>query len=336
MLLLTNPVPLFLSILLFLSSNANAQVFDMIPLGCSGGINDDNLSAWLVKANGSDRYICLDAGTLSHGIKIAAAKGHLPQDNSTDTITPLTWMLRYGIGAYLISHAHFDHFAGLITISPDDTPKPIYSSHSTAQMLTRHVFNNAVWANFTNEGVHPQIGRYSLKELTGNQFQMIEGTPYRVLYFPLSHANCTSSAFLINSAERYILYLGDTGADVIEKGHQLENLWGKIAPLIKSEQLEAIIIEVSYPDPRSKELLFGHLTPSLLKNEIDKLREKIADTNAVQKLSKVLFIITHVKPVEGNLNTEIIKNQLNDLNISGFRFIMAEQGDLYRNDYFGN
>lgn len=322
--------------ILLLSYSATAQVFDIIPLGCSGGINEDNLSAWLVKAKGSNRYICLDAGTLSHGIKLAAAKGNLSMINVNDTITPLTQMLRHGIGAYLISHAHFDHIAGLISISPDDTPKPVYSSASTAQMLTRHIFNNATWANFTNQGSLPQIGRYNLIEFQDNQFGLIEGTPYRVMYFPLSHANCTSSAFLVNHEERYMLYLGDTGADAIEKGHNLENLWHKVAPLINSQQLEAIIIEVSYPDPRPSELLFGHLTPSLLKNEIEKLRDEINDTNAVQKLSKVLFIITHVKPVGGNLNTDIIKKQLDELNISGFRFIMAEQGNLYRNDHFKN
>ncbi|OFY11143.1 MAG: hypothetical protein A2X11_03040 [Bacteroidetes bacterium GWE2_42_24] len=325
---------LIFPIFLLLSFNTTAQVFDIIPLGCSGGINDDNLSAWLVKASGSNRYLCLDAGTLSHGIKLAANNGHLPEAIAADTVTPLVWMLRYGIGAYLISHAHFDHIAGLVTISPDDTPKSIYSSHSTATILTQHVFNNAVWANFTDQGQPPRIGRYQLKELTGDQFEPIEGTQYKVMYFPLSHANIRSSAFLIKYTDRYILYLGDTGADEVEKGQNLQNLWLKIAPLISNQQLEAIIIEASYPDPRPDALLFGHLTPSLLKKEIEKLRSAIGSNDAVQILSKVLFIITHVKPVGGNLNTEIIKKQLEEYDIRGFRFIMAEQGALYRNDYF--
>ena len=43
--------------------------------------------------------------------------------------------------------------------------------------------------------------------------------------FPLSHSNLQSTAFLINNKDAYLLYLGDTGPDEIEKSQNLHHLW---------------------------------------------------------------------------------------------------------------
>ena len=39
-------------------------------------------------------------------------------------------VLKIYIKAYLISHAHLDHVAGLLLNAPDDAPKTIYGLHS--------------------------------------------------------------------------------------------------------------------------------------------------------------------------------------------------------------
>ena len=57
----------------FISTNG----FKVIPLGVKGGLDESNLSAYLVAASGSAQFICLDAGTIYKGLELAAAKSFL-------------------------------------------------------------------------------------------------------------------------------------------------------------------------------------------------------------------------------------------------------------------
>jgi len=42
----------------------------IVPLGTSGGVTEDNLSAFLLSANGSPYLLALDAGDIFHGLQI--------------------------------------------------------------------------------------------------------------------------------------------------------------------------------------------------------------------------------------------------------------------------
>lgn len=89
----------------------------------------------------------------------------------------------------------------------------------------------------------------------------IANTELTVKAFQLSHSNLISTAFLVKNKSNYLLYLGDTGPDELQKSHQLELLWQAIAPLIQEKCLRAIMIEVPFPDEQPDKTLFGHLTP---------------------------------------------------------------------------
>ena len=52
-----------------------ADGFDVVALGALGGIQDGNLSAWLVHPHDDDRAVTFDAGTLVNGLRIADEKG---------------------------------------------------------------------------------------------------------------------------------------------------------------------------------------------------------------------------------------------------------------------
>ncbi|HWZ04123.1 MAG TPA: hypothetical protein VNX40_10980, partial [Mucilaginibacter sp.] len=58
-------------IILLLPCFGFSQNFKIVPLGIKGGIDESNLSAYMVAATGTDNYICLDAGTLHYGIEKA-------------------------------------------------------------------------------------------------------------------------------------------------------------------------------------------------------------------------------------------------------------------------
>ena len=87
--------------------------------------------------------------------------------------------------------------------------------------------------------------------------------------------------------------------------------------MIATGKLKAIFIEVSFPNDRPDQLLFGHLTPRLLMTEMRTLNELSGG------LGDVPIVITHIKP--GGQREETIKRELEKLNDLRLTFIFAEQ-----------
>jgi len=291
----------------------SAPSFRIVPLGVLGGIDESNLSAYMVAAAGTSNYVCMDAGTLHYGIQRAV-------DNKVFS-NPTEQVLRQYIKGYCISHAHLDHISGLIINSPDDTAKNIYGLASTLQTIKTHYFTWDSWANFADDGEAPALKKYHYQALTPDSIVHIKNTGMTVQAFPLSHSNLTSTAFLVNSNDAYILYLGDTGADDMEKSHNLHKLWLAIAPLVKSKQLKAIMIETSFPDEQPDKTLFGHLTPHWLMTEIDDLAS-LTGTDALKGFN---VIITHLKPPQTSIYK--IKLQLSNENKLHLNLIYPQQGE---------
>lgn len=287
--------------------------FQVVPLGTKGGVDESNLSAYAVAAAGTNDYVCLDAGTLHSGIRKAIENNVWRGD--------ATAFLRKNIKGYLISHPHFDHLSGLITNSPDDSAKYIYGTESCLTVLKQNHFSWKSWANFGNEGEKPTLNKYTYQTLIPGKEVPLQNTVMFVTPYILSHVPPNeSTAFLVRNYDRYLLYLGDTGSDQIEKSDRLQQLWKAIAPLIQTKKLNAIFIEVSFANEQSDHLLFGHLTPALLLEEL-KILEKITGTGSLQNLN---VVITHLKPL--NDREDIIKKQLQALNTLGVNFIFPIQG----------
>lgn len=297
---------------LALAQSKNNPAFRLVPLGVWGGIDESNLSAYMLAPAGSNNYICLDAGTIHYGIQKAVA-------NKAFTV-PADKVLKQYIKGYFISHAHLDHIAGLIINSPEDSTKNIYGLQSTIETIKTHYFTWESWANFADQGETPALKKYHYKVLPPATETPIENTELQVQAFPLSHSNLTSTAFLVKSNNDYALYLGDTGADTIEKSNNLQNLWQAVAPLIKSKSLKAILIEVSFPNEQPDKTLFGHLTPRLLMTEMDKL----ASFTGTNELKGLNILVTHLKPPVSSITK--IKAQLKTGNKLQLNLIYPEQG----------
>jgi 3',5'-cyclic-nucleotide phosphodiesterase len=266
----------------------------------------------MVAAKGSNNYICLDAGTINAGLQKAVANKLFTEQSAEE-------IQKNKIKAYFISHAHLDHVAGLILNSPNDSPKNIYGFNPVIDVLKNNYFTAKSWANFGSEGDKPILNKYTYNYLTPGKEIEIPNTELKVTPYILSHVNpYESSAFLVRNNNSYLLYLGDTGADEVEKSNQLEQLWKAIADKVIAHTLKAIFIEVSFDNAMPDKSLYGHLTPRLLMQEM-----KVLNKLSNGQLQNVPIYITHIKPCASCESS--IKNDIALSNTEGLTIKYAEQ-----------
>ena len=303
----------FLLLSLNVFSQKEKTSFQVVPLGVMGGIDEKNLSAYLIAPSNTNDFISLDAGTINAGIEKAIEKKTFKVSTSE--------VLKKYIKGYLISHAHLDHVSGLIINSPADSSKTVYATSKCMEMMENHYFNDQTWANFGDEGPGFHIKKYHFQTLDLAKETLLTNAKMTVKAFPLSHVNpFESTAFLIKNDNDYALYLGDTGPDEVEKSNNLRDLWTAVAPLVKEGQLKVIFIEVSFPNEQPDKFLFGHLTPNYLMKELHVL-EDLAGKGSLENFK---IIITHLKPPAKNIAK--IKEQLKNQNDLKLKIIYPEQG----------
>jgi 3',5'-cyclic-nucleotide phosphodiesterase len=304
--------------------------FDVVVLGARGGIEDGNLSAFMIAPAGDGRAVTCDAGTLVNGLRVADEKGtfdavKVPEDSP---YTRVGYVLTERIKGYLISHAHLDHVAGLVIASPDDAKKPIYGLPSALEDIQRTYFNWEAWPNFGSGGKEPRLKKYELTALTPGERRELAGTAMHVTAYPLSHGGVESTAFLIENGEDALLCFGDTGPDEVEKSTAIADVWAAIAPLVKEQRLKAIIIEVSYDNSQPDKQLFGHLTPAWLQKSLAGL-EMAAGAGSLKDLP---VVISHIKYSlkKGQSPQDRILSELEAGDTLGIRYVIPEQGEAWR------
>jgi 3',5'-cyclic-nucleotide phosphodiesterase len=317
-----------MSMLLGPTAALSGPGFDVIVLGALGGIQDGNLSSYLIRPHGDRNAIACDAGSLVNGLRVAHDKGvfrdvTVPAD-STDSV--IGHVLKNEIKGYLISHAHLDHVQGLVIASPDDSNKAIYGLPLVNAEIEQNYFNWKAWPNMLDRGQQPQLKKYHLEDLKPGEARELTGTRMTVTPFPLNHGGAESTAFLIESEDDVILCFGDTGPDEVQKASNMHDIWKAIADKVKQQKLKAIILEVSYTSDRPDHLLFGHMTPKWVHRTLHLLDQE-AGGNALMGLP---VVVSHIKySLTDEQPQEAIRKELEAGNDLGVQFVIPEQGALY-------
>ena len=317
-----------MSMLLMPTVAMSGQGFDVIVLGALGGIQDGNLSSYLIRPHGDRNAIACDAGSLVNGLKVAQDKGVFRDvtvpEGSTDSV--IGHVLKNNIKGYLISHAHLDHVQGLVIASPDDSNKTIYSLPSVSTEIEQNYFNWKAWPNMLDRGQQPQLKKYHLEDVKPGEAKDLTGTKMTVTPFPLNHGGAESTAFLVESGDDAILCFGDTGPDEVQKASNMQDIWKAIADRVRQRKLKAIILEVSYTSDRPDHLLFGHLTPKWIHKTLLTLDQE-AGSHALKGLP---VVVSHIKySLTAEQPQMAIRQELEAGNDLGLQFVIPEQGALY-------
>ncbi|KAG6854971.1 hypothetical protein C0991_009794 [Blastosporella zonata] len=151
--------------------------------------------------------------------------------------------------------------------------KRIYATKETLDDL-ENVFSDRIWPNLAswNEDDEDYKLLYS---------QLYMDNKYRDIYpdisvrtMPINHGrnergHYSSAAFFIrhNLRNCEFLFFGDVEPDTVATEPRTINVWRAAAPKIPHE-LSTIFIECSWPSGRSDDMLYGHLSPVHLVDEL--------------------------------------------------------------------
>ena len=247
-------------------------------LGCYGTeLLDYHVTSFLV-----NEEILVDAGTIA---------------------SALTMEEQLKITSILLSHSHFDHIKGLFFLADNVfeqflTPLNIYSTAGILDILKTHYFNNLLSPDFTSipDKKNPII---RLNPIAPGEGFEVNGL--MVNAFNANHV-VESVGYKLQDGNGAILYSGDTGSTPW--------MWKEAR---EQKGLRAIFVETSFPNRLSRLAeLSGHLTPSMLEEELKKIDD----------LDVPIFIF-HMKPQYLDALTLEIE-QLNHPNIS-----LLKQGDEF-------
>ncbi|KAG9016213.1 3',5'-cyclic-nucleotide phosphodiesterase pde1 [Tulasnella sp. JGI-2019a] len=271
--------------------------FNMVVIGAGGGPNENDLSSYIVKTSSArweDGSLCLDAGSglgalagilTQHPRLFGSDHGHKtdvpesPQQAAVDVY--------YSISAFIISHGHLDHVTSLVLAagSQSGPSKRIYALPTTIRVLET-VFNGLIWPKLAmhERGTVPKsFYLYEPMSPQDGYTQVSPGISARVM--PVTHGICShsvdrayeSSAWFIRNDKTgsEFLYFGDVEPDSISNNPRTRQVWRAAAPKIKSGKLHTIFLECSWRSDRPNAMLFGHLSPPHVLEELRNLATEI-------------------------------------------------------------
>ena len=176
-----------------------------------------------------------------------------------------------------ITHAHIDHIRSIpfladnIVIGKKQIQIRIFSISPVLKTIKRHLFNNAVWPDFT---IIPNPTDAILNLVNLKVAEPIDINSYTITPYKVNHTVPAVGYLIEDTKGKRFFYTGDMGPS--------PQTWKRI----NSKKLHCLIIDVSFPNSLSElAKRTGHLTPELLREELLTMKQ----------LPEYVYI-THPKP----------------------------------------
>ncbi|EIW85358.1 cyclic-AMP phosphodiesterase [Coniophora puteana RWD-64-598 SS2] len=264
--------------------------FDIIVVGSGGGLDETNLSGYLLKpgdAEWTDGIIALEAGS-GHGALRSILKaspgifGEQPQTDPPGPCMTNPFQIYSLVRCFLITHAHIDHIASLVVSAGTigGGSKRIYASPQTLKDLET-VFADRVWPNLATWDESNPLFRLVYHSIHADRKYKVIFPNVSVRNMPVSHGKnesgpYESTAFFIRHepSEHEFIFFGDVEPDSVASKPRNIDIWRAAAPKIP-HNLSAIFIECSYPKGRPSDVLYGHFSPEHLVNELVALATEV-------------------------------------------------------------
>jgi len=187
--------------------------------------------------------------------------------------------------AILLTHQHYDHIRDVPAIAINlffhGGTINMYSSQTVYDTISAHLLNGKVYPKFLELPEANPTVKFNILE----PYKPMQIEAYRVLAVPVNHNDNAFGYQITSTNGKSVFYTGDTGAG-------LTDCWACISP-------QLLITEVTVPDRyQGFTQETGHLTPSLLKQELDSFREMKGYLPSV--------VVVHMDPtLESEIKTEI-------------------------------
>ncbi|EJF62453.1 cyclic-AMP phosphodiesterase [Dichomitus squalens LYAD-421 SS1] len=278
--------------------------FDIVVVGCGGGPNESNLSFYLLKAGDAkwqDGIVALEGGS-GFGALTRLLDAHPDlfasesSNESASDVSLTTAVDVYNrIRCYLVTHAHLDHVNGMVLSAGCGTgpAKLVYGTKETLQGIST-IFSGEVWPKLASWADAKEPGSCLL--LSPLPLETVYAPVARdisVRLMPISHGQrspghtypCSAYFVRHDPSSREFLFFGDVEPDSVSLEPQNREIWRVAAPKVP-DMLSAIFIECSYPSGRPDELLYGHLSPEHLMQELCALAVEVVSFRQRSRLQE--------------------------------------------------
>jgi ribonuclease BN (tRNA processing enzyme) len=244
-------------------------------LGCSGGIGGRHLRTTSMLV---DHDILIDAGTGVADLSLAELAM---------------------IDHVFITHSHLDHIASLPLMIDSiadmrDKPLTIYATDSTLEIIKNHIFNWAIWPDFSeipsreNPVMQYKAIRLGKKTRLGDR---------SITALPAEHT-VPAVGYHLDSGAGSFVFTGDTTCN--------DALW----PVVnKIANLRFLVIETAFSN-REKRLatMSKHLCPSMLAEELAKLARDAEIYITHLKPGQIELTMSEIEECAGDFKPKMLQN----------------------------